>query len=358
MTPRQKLNALIDMFTGDIRSAFLAAIRDITSNVILNNVIRAIQAGDVEAAFFALGFSDAAMRPLTAAIERAFETGGVFTGATFPKYLNTPSGRVVFRFDVRNSRAEAYLRDHSSTLVSRIKEDTRANVRNVLQVGMQDGRNPRNVALDIIGRIDPGTKQRVGGIVGLTTNQEAWTRSAQAKLQDTENWLERAQAERSRGTVSVTDHPYFKMGLRDKRFDRTVAAAIKNGEYLPAETVQKLITRYRDNALKYRGESIARTEALQSLNASEYEATKQAVEMGAVKAEAVKREWDSAGDSRVRWSHRRLDGQQVGLDEPFVSPTGAHMMHPGDTSLGASADEVIMCRCRVKSVIDFFADLD
>ncbi len=339
MTPRQQLDGLIDLFVPQIRAAFLAAVQDVVDNVILKQVIDAIQSGDVEAAFRALGFSDAAMRPLTAAIEHAFEQGGIMMGRTFPKFLNTPGARVVFRFDIRNSRAEAWLRDHSSSLVTHIADETRLNVRNVLTVGMQDGRNPRNVALDIIGRIDPATGKRAGGIVGLSNNQEFWVRSARRKLVD-------------------LDNGYFKLELRDKRFDPTVARAIRDDKPLDADTLDKLVMRYKDNALKHRGDMIARTEAIHSLNRSEWEATKQAVEMGAVKESAVQREWDDVGDTRVRWSHKRMNKQTVGLDEPFVSPSGAKMMHPGDTSLGAPGAEVIACRCRVRSKIDWLADID
>lgn len=339
MTPREQLEGLIDLFAPDLRSAFLAAIQDVVDNAIINEVIKAIQNGDPEAAFRALGFNNAAMRPLTAAIERAFEQGGVMMGRTFPKYLNTPSGKAVFRFDVRNSWAEAWLRDHSSELVSRISDETRRSVQNTLTVGMEKGLNPRTVALDIVGRIDPATGKRMGGIVGLTTGQESWVRSARTKLEQ-------------------LDPSYFDMKLRDARFDRTVEKAIRDGTPLPADTIDKLITRYKDNALRYRGEMIGRTEAIQALNRSEFEATKQAIAMGATSESAVKREWDSAGDKRVRYTHRKMNGQRVGIDEPFVSPSGARMMFPGDTSLGAGADEVVACRCRVRTVIDWLADID
>ena len=116
---RETLDYLIDLFTPELRNAFLAAIQGITDDAILTDMINAIQNGDPVKAFQALGFNDAAMRPLTAAIETAFERGGVLTGENFPRYLNTPSGRTVFRFDIRNSRAEAWLRDHSSQLVRR-----------------------------------------------------------------------------------------------------------------------------------------------------------------------------------------------------------------------------------------------
>ncbi|AHJ10702.1 putative head morphogenesis protein [Rhizobium phage vB_RglS_P106B] len=339
-TARQTLDYLIDLFEPRIRDAFLAAIQNVTDDAIIIDMITAIENGDPERAFQALGFSPAAMRPLTEAIEQAFEQGGILTGDNFPEYLNTPSGRTVFRFDVRNARSEAWLRDHSSQLITRLTDEARENVQSVLQRGMIDGRNPRSVALDIVGRIDPTTKQRTGGIVGLTRNQELWVANTRRDL------------------VNL-DERYFTRELRDKRFDRIVARAIADERRLPADTIDKIVTAYKNNALRYRGESIGRTEAIQSLNRSEWEAHMQAVDMGALRKGDVSRHWDSAGDSRVRWSHKRMDAlyneKGVGLDEPFVSPSGAIMMYPGDTSLGAPADEVIMCRCRVRLKADFLA---
>jgi hypothetical protein len=47
----------------------------------------------------------------------------------------------------------------------------------------------------------------------------------------------------------------------------------------------------------------------------------------------------------------------VGLKEPFTSPTGARLMYPGDTSLGAGPAETIQCRCTVSVRIDFLANI-
>lgn len=339
-TQRQTLDYLIDLFEPQIRDAFLAAMQGVVDDAIISDMIRAIENGDVEGAFRALGFSPAAMRPITEVIEDAFERGGILTGEEFPTFLNTPSGRTRFRFDVRNSRAEAWLRDHSSQLVTRLTDEARENVQQVLQRGMIAGDNPRVTALDIVGRIDPTTKQRTGGIVGLTRNQELWVANTRRDLLN-------------------LDSNYFSRKLRDKRFDRVVQRAINEDRPLPRDTVDKIVTAYKNAALRYRGESIGRTEAIQSLNRAEWEAHMQAVDIGALRKQDVSRHWDSAGDTRVRWSHRTMDRTYqtagVGLDEPFVSPSGARMMYPGDTSLGAPGDEVIMCRCRVRLKADFLA---
>lgn len=335
MTPRQELEALVDVFTPRLRDAFLAAIYDIVDNVILEDVIRAIRDGDIERAFQALGFNEAAMRPLVKQLEEAYETGGVLTGATYPKYLATASGRGVFRFDVRNSRAEAYLRDKSSGLVKDIETSIRTNLQETLRQGMVRGDNPRVTALNIVGRYDNSVGHRVGGVIGLAPNQVEWVDNFRSKL--------------------VNLDPSFKRyKLRDERFDSVVERAIAEGRQLSEADIDRMVTRYKDKALKWRGDNIARTESMQALNASEYEAAKQVVDMGAVPADNVKREWDATGDRKTRHSHALMDGQTVGLNEPFVSPvTNAKLMYPGDTSLDAPASEIAQCRCRQKVKISW-----
>jgi hypothetical protein len=338
-TRKKTLQDLIDQFIPEIRKAFQAAIENVVDNVIIKDVIDAIEAGDINAAFRALGFSDAAMRPITVAIERAFEAGGVFTAEGFPKRLNTPSGKTVFRFDVRNSRAEAWLRDESSKLVTKLSDDAFSAVQSILQDNMIAGRNPRNTALDLVGRIDPITRRRTGGIVGLNGPQERAVANARKDLQE-------------------LNERYFTRVQRDKRFDRIVRKAIDTKTPLTPEDVNRLTGRYSDNLLRLRGETIARTESIAALNRSEYEALKQATDLGGVKSSATKRIWDSAGDARVRHDHQKMDGQTVGIDEPFTAPDGSKLMYPGDTSLGASAKETINCRCRVRLKVDWLADIN
>lgn len=336
---QRRLDALVEQFIPEIRKSFIAAIQDVTDRAILSAMITAIENGDAVAALRAVGFTEAAMRPLVATIERAFEAGGITVGASFPNVLNTSSGRTVYRFDVRNSRAEAWLRDQSSQLVTRLQNDALGAVQNVLRDGMVAGNGPRTTALDIIGRVNPVTKKREGGIIGLTSQQERWAANARRELIELDpNYLTRAR--------------------RDKRFDSVLKRAIASGEPLDAAQVSKMVSRYRDGLLMYRGEVIARTEAIQALNRSEYEAISQAIDLGAASKSAVKRVWDSAGDDgRTRESHLAMDGQAVGLDEPFKTPNGDLLMFPGDTSLGAAASETIQCRCRTRHEIDWLANL-
>lgn len=328
------IDALLKLLTAEMQSAFLMAVQGVVDSVVLQQVIDAIVAGDADKAFELLGFNPAALRPITAAIERMYEQSGNWTAEGYPRQPGYP----VFRFDVRSPNAEKWIKDKSSELISRLTDEARINVKSTLETGIIRGQNPRNTALDIVGRIDRQTGKREGGVIGLTVGQESWARSFRMNLEQ-------------------LSEDYFTKQLRDKRFDGTVRKAIDSGKPLPTDVIDKLVARYRASALKYRGETVARTESIHAFSVAELESARQIVATGAVRQKDVKREWDSAGDRRVRPAHKDMDGQQVGLDEPFRSPDGALLMYPGDTTLGAPARDVVNCRCRVKTVIDWFGPL-
>lgn len=341
----QLFEELVERFIPEIAEAFRAGISDVVNRAVLGDVVRSIQMGDAERAFRVLGYSEAAMRPLTAALERAFEAGGVTVGQSFPRRLNTPTGPTVYRFDVRNSRAEKWLRESSASMITKIGEGTRVSVRNIISEGVRDGRNPRNIALDIVGRVNRTTGLREGGIVGLNSSQE---RAVAAMRRDLEN----------------LDPNYFNRKMRATRFDDVIQDMFDKGN-VDAETINKMTGQYKNNLLRLRGETIARDGAIEALNRSEYEALKQAQEMGAMGKNGVKRAWDSSGpDGRTRPSHLAMEGVTVGLDEAFVFPNGVRVMHPQDRSLADANDpkklakETINCRCRVRTIVDWLSDLD
>lgn len=335
----RQLKKLVEDFTPEIRDAFLDSIDDVRNSVVLKNLVRAIEAGDLTAAVNMLGLEPAALRRVTAAMERAFEVGGMTTAESFPRRARTASG-AAFRFDVRNSRSEAWLRDRSGQKITgELLESTREAVRTALQRGMVDGRNPTTTALDIIGRIDPRTNRRAGGILGLTPQQEQWVANARRDL-------------------ATLDPAYLNRARRDRRFDKIVERAIASGEPLDVATIEKLVGRYKDSLLKYRGDVIGRTESIAALNQSEQESITQAVESGAIRESQIRRVWDSAGDSRVRADHKDMNKQTVGLREPFTFPDGSKAMFPGDTSLDAPPEQTIQCRCVARTEIDWIEGVE
>lgn len=67
----------------------------------------------------------------------------------------------------------------------------------------------------------------------------------------------------------------------------------------------------------------------------------------AVSKGKTRKRWKTFGDNRVRQTHREASGQTVAIDKPFIIG-GSRMMFPCDTSLGASAAEIVNCRCTVQ----------
>lgn len=334
MTDAQ-LTELLKQYSPAIRDAIIAGIREIRDNVVLKQVVEMVERGDVEGALRALGYNPAVFNTYYMTMMRAAEAGGAILMAALPKYGEDAAGlKFVNRFNVRDRDMEKWLGEKSSSLIINIEEDMRFAVRSIMQQGASEGRNPRNIALDIVGRMDRTTGKREGGAIGLGEREIYWSNNARTKLLN-------------------LDKSYFDMKLRDARFDSVVRKAIEEGKPLSQDTVDKLTDRYRARALLHRGETIGRTEALSALNKSEYEATRQALAKSDLPLEAAKKVWDSAGDGRVRHTHREMDGQTVGIDEPFVSPSGARLMHPHDTSLNAPGAEVIDCRCKVRYEIDY-----
>lgn len=334
---RETLSTLLDRLEPRLRDAFLAAVQEIVGKAQIGRIVEALERGDVQGAIDALYIEPAAFEVFQRELEAAYGEGGNVTVGEIGQAVDAQGNRLVIRFDVRNLRAERWLRENSSNLITRIVEEQRDVVRTHLTSGMERGDNPRTVALDITGRINPATKRREGGVVGLSGPQEAYVRNAREELR---NGDFAAFRERQR---------------RDKRFDKLLSRMEREGKPLNETQITKIINRYADSLLKLRGETIARTEGLASLHAAQYEALRQLVDSGKVRADQVKRVWDATGDRKTRRAHAIADGQTVGLEEDFTVG-GRSMRYPGDPRGGPQ--NVINCRCAIRPKVDWLAGIE
>jgi hypothetical protein len=334
VTSNRRLSDLVDEWDPVIRRAFLESVQAIRDQAQIGAIARKLEAGDIEGALEAVGLDPALFRPLDRAIAEAFEDGGGFTLRSLPALREAGQATVRIVFDIRNTRAEAWLKRQSGTLIREIVDDQRTMIREHLRAGMEAGINPRDVALDLAGRIDPGTKARMGGALGLTSSQEQWVRNFRAKLSD---------------PARVSEALANK--LRDKRFDTTIAKAAKNGNAIPSDKIEAMVRAYRRRALRFRAEGIAKTEALRSLNGAAEEATRQAIDGGQLEADAVEKVWIATSDGRTRDSHKAMNGQAVRFNGSFVSPSGARLAYPGDPN--APAEETVNCRCTFRTKINY-----
>ena len=338
-TLRQRLGELIEKLEPETERAFLEAVEDIKSEIILREIVERLERQDIDGAIEALHIEPSAFRPLSEALRQAFNQGGILTIQNMPRLSDPMGGRVVLRWDVGNQRAEANIRELSSTLITEVTESTKEAVRETILSGYSQRQGPRTIALDLVGRQSAVTKRREGGVIGLNRPQ--------AEL------IERTRINLLSGDPALMAK-YLTLKTRDKRYDGAVRRAIAAGKPLDAETLNKVLMRLRDRNLRLRGETIARTETMTSVMAAKHEAYQQGLDAAGRDASLVTRKWRSAGDRRVRHTHMVMNGQVVqGMDLAFQSPSGAMLRYPGDTSLGAGANEIIACRCDVEYTFDF-----
>lgn len=335
---RDIIAELLDRYDALLKTAFLRAIDDIRSNIVLRVVVERLERGDVNGAIDAMNLDADAFARLELAIADAYNSGGQATVGNLPRLTDPAGNRVVFRFGVRNPQAEAWLRQHSSSLVTNIVEDQRQGIRTALQEGLSQGQNPRATALNVIGRVNRASNRREGGIIGLTSAQERYVASARAEL--------------ASGDPAALRR-YLERGRRDKRFDRTIAKAIREEKPLPADVVAKISGRYADKLLELRGDLIGQNETMTALARSRTDAIRQQIAAGKIDAETVTKVWKHTPQEHPRLHHQAMNGKAVPFGEKFVLPNGVMMDHPHSDD--APISETAFCKCFFTFKIDFFA---
>ncbi len=340
LTPRQRLEILVQQWEPVIRANFLEAIDDIRSNIVLRRIVERLERADIAGAIKALNLDEAAFRPLEEAIRQAFNGGGVASVEQMPALRDPDGHQVVVRWDARNFAAEQWLREHSATLVTNIVEDQKVAIRSALEEGLGRGDNPTRTALQVAGRVNRVTGKREGGVIGLTSIQSSYV--AQVR-QD----LSTGQPDRLRN--------YLTRARRDKRFDRTVLKALDEGKPLSAETVDRIATRYADGLLKLRADTIALNETFEALATAKEIAFRQQIDNGRVQAQAVTKTWRHTPGEHPRIQHVAMHGQKVQFDQPFIAPDGTPIPYPHAPDVPAR--HTLGCRCFAEFKIDFVAEL-
>ena len=237
------IQRVLDQIEPQLRDEFIAAIQRITDSVELGRIEALIREGRIDDAIRALNINPTLFSGLHEAERAGLVAGGnlVLSGLRIRDPFS--GSRVVLGFDGRALRAENWAATASSRLITEIVEDQMAMAREVIRAGIEAGKNPHSIALELVGRIDKATGRRAGGFIGLTSQQARWVTSAEAQL---------------RGL----DAGYLGRSRRDKRYDRLVLRAIKGGKPLAEADIRQITQRYRDRLLNYRAETIARTSML------------------------------------------------------------------------------------------------
>jgi uncharacterized protein with gpF-like domain len=177
------------------------------------------------------------------------------------------------------------------------------------------------VALDFARKVDAGLKHAPGPDAAKAedTPADLWRGFVAA-------WLEGGEA--AKKVVGITETTR-----------REVAKALEAG-LAAGESVPQLARRVRsvyEGFTTTRAVTIARTETIAASNLGS--------RAGALHSGLqLEHFWIATSDRRTREWHDAVDGQTQPMDEPYVV-RGERLMFPGDGSLGASARNLVMCRC-------------
>lgn len=339
LTEREILSQLADTWEAALREAWVASINEITASITLKNVIAEIERGNVDGALRLLNIDADRFGRFERAILNAWDAGGIATVDRMPRLMDPQGNRVVFSWGVRNVPAEQAIRNHAANLVTGIVQDTRAGIREILADGLSRGQNPRQTALGLVGRINRRTGLREGGLIGLTQQQMR-----------TVSWIEQALREGDAEKL----RQYLGLKLRDRRFDRTILKALRDGELVPASTATRIVQQYSNRALKYRGDVLALTETNIALAKARIDAFQQQIDAGKLDAQDVIKTWGRSISREKRVDHLAMVGVSVPFNGKFTLPSGVQCDGPHDPSLPAS--ELVGCKCPPPEItIDFTA---
>jgi hypothetical protein len=312
-----------------LADAFLAVAKTWRVGVDVSALETALAAGDVEGVVRRLlGAPEVATQtwgPYLQAVHQALLDYGMKAAEDVPevKTLYGPVLRV--HFDVGHPATQALLQQHDLRFIREVDLETRAGIRTYLQAALGAGKNPRSLINELVGVLQQNDV-RDGGIAGLTERQSRaiWN---------------------YRRSLEGLDRDALRRALRDRRYDRTVDAAIRTERPLTTAQVDQLVNRYTSRWLRYRAETIARTESLRAQADGQRAMWEQAIAAGQIRAEDVVKRWTTAHDERVRpgvtskgverkgvglmQNHRQMDDQRVPFNAEFVAPdTGERTWGP------------------------------
>jgi len=310
---REILENLALEWEAPIRQAWLDAINRIRSNIVLKRIVEKLERGDVAGVVRDLGIEEGVFARFENALVQAYNSGGLATVDTMPALRDPAGNRIVFSWGVRNLPAEQAMRQHAANLVTEIVTEARDGIREVLTENLARGQSPYDAGRLIAGRVNRANGQRVGGLIGLSRPQ-----------MDTVARIERAM--RDGDTAYMREYLSFKN--RDKRLDRMVIKAIREGRGLAPEEVERVTRLYANKALKWRADQLAITETHSALARSKKDAFQQQIDDGKLDAQDVTKKWRRTVSREPRMDHMMMAGKTVGFNELFTLPDGTTCTGP------------------------------
>lgn len=273
------VNAVAAKLEPVLRRRFLAAVKTMQGHVDLEALVESLRLRDAAQAMTSLHPETwpETLRPTAALLPRAFTQAGTVAASILASQL-----RVDVSFNLINPRAVLWARTNSARLITEVTASVQASVREIIGRAFTEGFAPREAA------------RLIREIVGVT--------------------------ERQAGAVMTYQGQLLVAGRS-------------------ADDAARLAARYGQQLLNQRALTIARTETITSSCQGQQELWRQAVDRGLLNPEATWRQWIVTDDDRLCEAIcLPMDGQIVGLEEPFTTGDGRPAMMPGQ-------DVHPNCRC-------------
>jgi hypothetical protein len=219
-----------------------------------------------------------------------------------------------FTFDRFDDATQQWLREQQDELIAELEDSVRDTIEQVIASGVRDGLSAEDMAADI------------RDTIGLTDRQAQAVMNYRSMLED-------------------LDPDALDRQLRAAGFDEMLQDAIDNDIPLDEAAVNTMVDAYESNYLDYRADTIAQTESVRMANAGLQDAYEQAIDRGALPAEAVRQYWQIALDEKTcpiceSIPDNNPDG--VAMGEDFDSDDGPQDQPPVHPS----------CRCSIEIVTD------
>ena len=292
-----------------VRDAFLKAVDAAKGTVALDKLAEALAAGDENGALAILALDknfagalrgkglEAGVQSFRDAIQATYAAGAKAAIAALPEKVS-----VELSFNLMSQGAVSFLETYDLGLIQQLSDTSREAIRQTLLDAFQNGGHPYEQAREI------------RNVIGLTTNQMKAVENFRSALENP-------------STISDA----LSRSLRDGRYDSTLLRAAQNNTPLSQAQIDKMTSRYQEKYLRYRAETIARTETVM---AGQKETWSQAEKQGLL-GDNAKRVWVVSGDDRTCGDCEDLDGEEAGMDEEFAPG----IMYPPDPHPD--------CRCSV-----------
>jgi hypothetical protein len=260
---------------------------------------------------------DAAIASFAAAERHAYATVGAQTAMHANAQLHTTAIRKkVIYFDDEDRSVMSWAERNRYDLIRGLTQEQRVMVRFAMSVAQETGENPLVTAT------------RIRDEIGLT---EAQARAVESYRQS---------------LVKGRYADALQRKLSDGRSDRTIRRVRDQDLELTDAQLEGAVSRYRQNMLVLRSETIARTESQRIAHQASGELYRQAIARGDIQAEQIEQEWlhhPSKKSEFDREFHISMHGQKRPWGEPFESGLGNLLMFPGDPD--APPKETIRCAC-------------